>query len=102
MRARTRAPRPARAPAAAGAPRSSEEHRLRERRRTGNDPRRVTVEPLRDQGAVDAAEVGGRNEVALTVEATLQAGVLADHSAAYARADEEADAGGAVVGASRS
>ena len=59
----------------------------------------VDAEPLLEQRRVDAAEVGGRLDVAVAVEAVLQAGELADHLPLRARADQEADAGGAVVGA---
>ena len=61
--------------------------------------RRVDAEPLLEQRRIDAAEVGGRLHVAVLVEAVLQAGELADHLPVRARADQEADAGRAVVGA---
>ena len=55
----------------------------------------------RASAAVDAAEVGGRLEVAVGVEPAREARELADHLAGGARADQERDAGGAVVGAGR-
>ena len=66
-----------------------------------DDPRRVEAEPLLEQRDVDAAEVGGRLEVAVGVEPVREAGELADHPAGRSRADQERGAGGAVVGAVR-
>ena len=58
----------------------------------------VDAEPVGAEGGVEAAEVGRRAQVALRVE-RRQARELADHAAGRAGADDEADAGGAVVGA---
>src|SRR3954467_12733054 len=51
--------------------------------------RGVRAEPLLEQRAVDAAEVRGRLQVAVVVEAVREARELADHLAAGAGADQE-------------
>ena len=59
---------------------------------------RVHAEPLLEQRAVDAAEVGGVAQVVVVVE-RREPRELADHLAARLRSDHEARAGRAVVGA---
>src|SRR5204862_4078210 len=69
-----------------------------ERARARNDRGGVGAEPLLEQRGVDPAEVGGRQEVAVVVE-LVDPRELADHLAADTRADQEARARCAVVGA---
>ena len=64
----------------------------------GDDARRVGAEPLLEQPRVDAAEVGRRAQVAVLVE-HVEPRELADHPAGGARADQQPEPGGAVVGA---
>ena len=58
----------------------------------------VHAQPLLQQRAVDAAEVGGVPQVVVLVE-HRESGELADHLALRLRSDQEAGAGRAVVGA---
>ena len=68
------------------------------RGRVRDDRRRVHLEPLLQQRAVDAAEVRGVAQVVVLVE-EASPGKFADHLALRLRADQEAGAGRAVVGA---
>src|SRR5581483_8240052 len=97
-RTRTPSPGPGCAPEADGA-RSRDDGCPLERRRARDDAARVDAEPLLEERRVDAAEVGGRGDVAVVVEALREPGELADHLRLRARPDQEADARRAVVGA---
>src|SRR4051794_14600839 len=71
-----------------------------ELRRVGHEAGRVDAEPLLQQAPVQAAEVGGRLEVAAPVELRgAEARELPDHRALGLRAEQQAEAGRAVVGA---
>src|SRR3954471_8011422 len=66
--------------------------------RLREDRRRIYPEPVAEQRAVEAAEVARGAQVAVGVE-LREPRELADHRARGARADPQADAGRAVVGA---
>src|SRR5207244_3296625 len=72
-----------------------------EARGPGDDRVGLDAEPLLEQRGVETAEVGGGPEVAVLVEPAGESRELADHRPAYGRAEQEAGAGGAVVGAAR-
>ena len=82
-------------------PRASlHERRPLEALRVGDDAVGVGLEPLLEQPRVDAPEVRCRLEVAVLVE-RVQARELADLRPGGVRPDQEAAAGGAVVGPER-
>src|SRR6185369_6661412 len=66
--------------------------------RARDDRRRVSGEPLFEEGAVEGSEIERRLQISLVVEPAREAGELAQHLTLDPGADEESHACRAVVG----